>query len=101
MPLLVPCLKESSVSARPRALASREKEIQGHKRFAASGRKERKVMKKFTPIAVLFITAELRDVDVGSRRQFEEEIGAASSENGLFIAKMEFSVRIGRKGKIQ
>jgi hypothetical protein len=44
---------------------------------------------------------KLRDVDVGSRRQFEEEIGAASSENGLFIAKMEFSVRIGRKGKIQ
>jgi len=25
--------------------------------------------------------------------QFEEEIGVASSENGLFIAKMEFSVR--------
>ncbi len=25
----------------------------------------------------------------------EEEIGAASSENGLFIAKMEFSVRTG------
>ena len=28
-----------------------------------------------------------------SSHQFEEEIGAASSENGLFIAKMEFSVR--------
>jgi hypothetical protein len=27
--------------------------------------------------------------------QFEEEIGAASSENGVFIAKMEFSVRTG------
>jgi hypothetical protein len=25
--------------------------------------------------------------------QFEEEIGAASSDNGLFIAKMKFSVR--------
>jgi len=47
------------------------------------------------------IAAELRDVDVGSSHQFEEEIGASSSENGLFIAKMEISVRIGRKGKIQ
>jgi hypothetical protein len=28
-----------------------------------------------------------------SSHQFEEEIGAASAENGLFIAKMEFSVR--------
>jgi hypothetical protein len=28
-------------------------------------------------------------------REFEEEIGAASSENGLFIAKMECSVRTG------
>ena len=27
--------------------------------------------------------------------QFEEEIGVASSENGLFIANMEFSVRTG------
>jgi len=34
-----------------------------------------------------------RAVDVSSSRQFEEEIGDASSENGLFIAKMEFSVR--------
>jgi len=32
---------------------------------------------------------------VRSSHQFEEEIGAASSENGLFIAKMEFSVRTG------
>jgi len=32
-------------------------------------------------------------VDVSSSHQFEEEIGDASSENGLFIAKMEFSVR--------
>jgi hypothetical protein len=47
------------------------------------------------------IAAELRDVDVSSSHQFEEEIGAASSENGLFIARMEFSVRIGRSGKIQ
>jgi hypothetical protein len=30
-----------------------------------------------------------------SSHQFEEEIGAASSENGLFIAKMLFSVRTG------
>src|SRR5215510_8026910 len=35
--------------------------------------------------------AELRAVDVSSSHQFDEEIGAASSENGLFIAKMEFS----------
>jgi len=30
---------------------------------------------------------------VRSSHQFEEEIGAATSENGLFIAKMEFSIR--------
>jgi hypothetical protein len=30
--------------------------------------------------------------DVSSSHQFEEEIGDASSENGLFMAKMEFSV---------
>jgi len=47
------------------------------------------------------LAPKLRDVDVGSRRQFEEEICAESSENGPFIAKMDFSVRIGRKGKIQ
>jgi hypothetical protein len=39
------------------------------------------------------IVAELRAVEVRSSHQFEEEIGAASSENGLFITKMEFSVR--------
>ena len=39
------------------------------------------------------IVAELRAVDVISSHQFEEEIGAASSENGPFISKMEFSVR--------
>ena len=42
------------------------------------------------------IVAELRAVDVISSHQFEEEIGAASSENGLLIAKMEFSVQTGR-----
>jgi hypothetical protein len=31
---------------------------------------------------------------MNSSHQFEEEIGAASSENGLFIAKMDF--RYGR-----
>jgi hypothetical protein len=36
---------------------------------------------------------KLRAVDVRSSHQFEEEIGAASSENGFFIAKIEFSVR--------
>jgi len=41
------------------------------------------------------IVAGLRAVDVSSSHQFEEEIGAASSKNGLFIAKMEFSVRTG------
>jgi WD40 repeat protein len=41
------------------------------------------------------VVAELRAVDVISSHQFEEEIGAASSENGLFIAKMEFSVWTG------
>jgi hypothetical protein len=39
------------------------------------------------------VVAELRAVDVISNHQFEEEIGAASSENGLFIAKMKFSIR--------
>jgi hypothetical protein len=43
------------------------------------------------------VVAELRAVDLSSSHQFEEEIGAASSENGLFIAKMEFSVRTGVK----
>jgi hypothetical protein len=38
------------------------------------------------------VVEELRAVDVNSSHQFEEEIGSASSENGLFIAKMEFSV---------
>src|SRR5262245_29503880 len=41
------------------------------------------------------VVAEFRAVDVRSSHQFEEEIGASSSENGLFIAKMEFSVRTG------
>jgi hypothetical protein len=41
------------------------------------------------------VVAELRAVEVRSSHQFEEEIGAASSENGVFIAKMEFSVRTG------
>jgi hypothetical protein len=39
------------------------------------------------------IVAEPHAVDVRSSHQFEQEIGAASSENGLFITKMEFSVR--------
>jgi hypothetical protein len=38
------------------------------------------------------VVAELRAVDLRSSHQFEEEIGAAPSENGLFIAKMEFSL---------
>jgi len=42
------------------------------------------------------IVAELRAVDLSSGHQFEEEIGASLSENDLFIAKMEFSVRTGR-----
>jgi hypothetical protein len=41
------------------------------------------------------VIAELRAVEVRSSHQFEEEIGAAASENGLFIAKMEFSVQTG------
>jgi hypothetical protein len=40
----------------------------------------------------LCVVAELRAVDARSSHQFEEEIGAASSENGFF-AKIEFSVR--------
>jgi hypothetical protein len=36
---------------------------------------------------------KLRAVDLITSHQFEEEIGAASSENWLFIVKMEFSVR--------
>jgi hypothetical protein len=43
----------------------------------------------------MFVVAELRAVDVGPSHQFKEEIGAASSWNGLFIAKIEFSVQTG------
>jgi hypothetical protein len=39
------------------------------------------------------IAAEPCAVDVSSSQRFEEEISDASSENGLFIAKMEFSVQ--------
>jgi hypothetical protein len=39
------------------------------------------------------VVAALHGVDLISSYQFEEEIGAASSENGLFIAKRKFSVR--------
>jgi hypothetical protein len=39
------------------------------------------------------VVAELRAVDVRLSHQFEEEISAASSENGVFIPKTEFSVR--------
>jgi hypothetical protein len=45
------------------------------------------------------VVAELRAVDVRSSHQFEEEIGAASLDNGLFIAKMQFSVRTGKEGE--
>jgi hypothetical protein len=38
---------------------------------------------------------KLRAVDLITIHQFEEEIGDASSENSLFILKMEFSVRTG------
>lgn len=47
------------------------------------------------------VAAELRAVDVRSSHQFEEEIGAASSENGIFIAKIEFSVRTGRENNFR
>jgi hypothetical protein len=39
------------------------------------------------------VDAELHPVDLISSHQFEKEIGAASSENELSIAKMKFSVR--------
>ena len=39
------------------------------------------------------IVAGPRAVDLSSSHQFDGEIGDASSENGLFMAKMEFSVR--------
>jgi hypothetical protein len=38
---------------------------------------------------------EMRAVDLSSSHQFEEVIGAASSENWLFIPQMEFSVQTG------
>jgi len=38
------------------------------------------------------IVVEPRAVDLRSSHQFEEEVGAAPPKNGLFIAKMEFSV---------
>src|SRR5262245_44570174 len=41
------------------------------------------------------VIAESRAVEVISSHQFEEEIGPASPENGLLIAKMDFSVRTG------
>jgi hypothetical protein len=44
------------------------------------------------------VVAELRAIDASSSHQFEGEIGAASSENGLFIAKMEFSIQTGLLG---
>jgi hypothetical protein len=43
--------------------------------------------------------AELRAVNMRSSHQFEEEIGAVSSENRFFIAKMEFSLRTPRFGR--
>jgi hypothetical protein len=43
------------------------------------------------------VVAELHAVDVISSHQFEEEIGAAASENRLFIAKMELSIRTTHK----
>jgi hypothetical protein len=39
------------------------------------------------------IAVELRAVDLSSIHQFEVEIGDSSSENRLFIPKMEFSAR--------
>jgi hypothetical protein len=41
------------------------------------------------------VAAELSAIDLRSSHQLEEEIGAAISENGLVIAKMQFSVRTG------
>jgi len=38
---------------------------------------------------------ELRAIDLRSSHQFEEEIGAASSENLVLIHKTEFSIRTG------
>src|SRR5262249_61906496 len=45
----------------------------------------------------MWVVAEPRADDVRSSHQFEEEIGAASSENGLLIAEMEFSVQTGHR----
>src|SRR5262249_23995772 len=42
------------------------------------------------------VVAELRAVDVRSSHKLEEDIGAASSENWLFITKMGFSVWIAK-----
>ena len=47
----------------------------------------------YSTVAAPTSVAGLRAVEVRSSHQFEEEIGAASSEKGLFIAKIEFSVR--------
>jgi hypothetical protein len=41
------------------------------------------------------VVAKLRAVDLITSHQFEEEISDASSENWLFIVKVEFSVRTG------
>jgi Tn3 transposase DDE domain len=38
------------------------------------------------------VVADLCAVDLRSSHQFEDEIGAASSENSLFFPKTEFSV---------
>jgi hypothetical protein len=39
------------------------------------------------------VAAELRAIDLRSSHQFEEEIGAASSENLVLTHKTEFSIR--------
>jgi hypothetical protein len=44
------------------------------------------------------IAAELRAVDLSSSHQFEEEIGDSSSENRLFIPRIEYSMRTGVDG---
>jgi hypothetical protein len=50
-------------------------------------------------LRLMCVVTEARAVDVSSSHQFEEEIGDASLEYGLFIAKMKFSVQTAATGR--
>jgi iron complex outermembrane receptor protein len=65
-------------------VASREKEIQGYKHFAAAGRKERIAMEKFTPISILLILS-LSLITV-SAQDSTTISGVVTDPNGAVVA---------------